>query len=356
MSIDIWACVKDPGGTNGVLPVVAELRKRGFDALVIANGKAPELPVVQALDRYLVVRTPDDVLGILPPARVLITSMCSKGGVGRDLVPLMRERGIHTVAGQDWWGGQLMTNWPDPRFYPDAIWVGDDQAAVIVKKAWPAFQGQTWVTGLPALDRYASLDVAATRMRVRESCDVLDGKTIVLYAGEIVGTGAVLSRIVNALNEIGHPIVLIPRQHPRMPNDAPGEFALWREACERFNAGVLLGETSALSTTDLVAAADVVIGETSTVLMEAVVLGKQVIAVLFPDGIERYRRSTGGLIEEFPLTALGCAAKATNQDELAAALRVAVTGDLGLRAAQARAFPLDGMNASRVADRVMSLL
>lgn len=358
MTATVWACVKDPGGTNGVLPVVAELRKRGVGVLVIANGKAPELKVVQELGTYFVARSSEEVLATLPLPKLLITSMCSKGGVGRDLVPFMRKRGIPTVAGQDQWGSYLATDWADPRFYPDMIWVGDEQGDAIVRRAWPTFGGDIWVTGYPALDRYAMqpsppADDACANALPSGSGDA----PLVFFAGGLAGTSATLALVVRALNKTAgkRGVDFIPRQHPRMRDDARDEVDAWNSALKEFTAGSLRGDES-FSIRSLLEVADVVVGTTSTVLLEAAALRKQVISVLTPAEVERYRTATGGLMKEFPLVTLGCAEKVTNQRELERALRSALRGNLGLRAKQILRLQLDGKNAVRAADRVMALL
>jgi hypothetical protein len=100
----IMAVVKDPGGTNSVLRVVNELRQLGNTVEVIANG--------HALDRLpgmnVPFRTLEGALEVMPLPDVYLTSMCSKGGVGRNLIPLMRSANVPIVAIQDLWGAQLM--------------------------------------------------------------------------------------------------------------------------------------------------------------------------------------------------------------------------------------------------------
>jgi hypothetical protein len=43
MRYDVWAVVQDPGETNGMLPVVDELRKGGHSVRLLASGKALEI-------------------------------------------------------------------------------------------------------------------------------------------------------------------------------------------------------------------------------------------------------------------------------------------------------------------------
>ncbi|MBI4214931.1 CDP-glycerol glycerophosphotransferase family protein, partial [archaeon] len=263
MAKRVWAVAKDPGGTNGVLPVVKVLRERGVHVDLIAHGKAPELAQVKELGTYLVAgHDPQNVLDTLPLPDAYITSMCSEGSVGRSLIPLMRERGIPTIGAQDFWGGHLISCFSNPVHQPDYIWVNDELGADVVQRAWSGFdREQIWVTGFPAMDKYAQVDVKSTRQRVRMNLQLEEESSIVLFAGQLQGTGQLLGTVVNALNILtttGVRVAFAPRQHPRMPNNAPWEMPLWEEALARFRVGQLL-DTSIVSTPEMVAAADVVV-------------------------------------------------------------------------------------------------
>lgn len=360
MSKRVWAVVKDPGGTNGVLPVVSVLREHGVQVNLIAHGKAPELPQVRALGTYLVVGPdPQEVLATLPLPDAHITSMCSEGGVGRDLIPLLRERGAPTVAAQDFWGGALVQLFRDPQYWPDYICANDELGADIVCRAWPGFtRERIWVTGFPAMDKYAQVDAATVRSRVRDQLGVQEGLPLVLFAGQLEGTSQLLAQVVSALNAIADTIgvAFAPRQHPRLRNNAPDEIEPWNKALASFAGAQLLADTSACPTPDMVAAADVAVSSFSTVLVEAACLRKPVIAINDPVEMARLRESVGGVMDEFPLVELGCARKVTSPQELREALHTALTSGLGLRGAQERHFTLDGKNAERAADRVLALL
>ncbi len=102
----ILAVCKDPGGTNGVLPVVKVLRKDfGLDVRLIANGKAAEL-LANTNEDYEVLRSAEEITRRYPKPKLMFTSVCSRGGVGRDLVPSLRDV-CPTVALHDFWGTRL---------------------------------------------------------------------------------------------------------------------------------------------------------------------------------------------------------------------------------------------------------
>lgn len=351
----ILAVCKNPGGTAGVIPVVKILRRRGCQVTLVANGKAIEL-LTAAHEDFVACATADEALTQCPAPDALITSMCSSGGVGFELA--RRWHGLVPIfALQDFWGGALKTVWTGPTDRPDYICVNDEVGAAIVQKAWPEFQtDHILITGYPALDKYVHYDTAATARAVHETLTIDQSLPIVLFAGQLEGTGHVLTEVVAALNDLRLDVYFIPRLHLRMKDDAPQELPACQAALDNFS-GRLIANSSACDTQSLIASAQVVISAYSTALVEAAVLGKENISVLYPEvGMAIFQQGTGGIMNEFPLVTLGCSAKATSREELTALLKQSFTSGLGLRPAQERHFRLDGQNASRVAEQIEQLV
>ncbi len=96
----IWNVCRDLGGTNGVLPVAKKLGEMGHQSLIIPNGKALEILPNLGIEFF----TLDRALEVAPLPNVVVTSMCSDGGIGRNFVPIMNMAGIPVVAFQDYWG------------------------------------------------------------------------------------------------------------------------------------------------------------------------------------------------------------------------------------------------------------
>lgn len=262
----VWAVCKDPGGTNGLLPVVKQLRNIGHDVKVIPNGKAVELLGGGNEECF----TFEQALALMPEPDVLVTSMCSDGGLGRNLVPLLFRAGIPAVALQDFWGARLWTSWADPRYRPNYICVNDEIGADIVIKAWPEIlRSRIKITGYPAMDKYANLDVEGTAARARLALGLTEKKPVILYAGSVEREGEVISEVVKVLNEIGADIYFVPRQHPRMKNNAPEEVPHWEKAMDDFKGGTLIADSSACDTISIIAASDLVIAMYSAVNIEA---------------------------------------------------------------------------------------
>lgn len=341
---------------NGVLPVYREIKARGQPCVLVANGKAVELLPEQS-EAFRWYPSTEALLKDIPRPRALVTCMSSLGGIGRDLVPLVADD-CPSFALQDYWGGQLQTTWVDPQHRPSYLVVNDAVGAALVRRAWPDFgDARISILGYPALDRFQQMDVTAARARARAALGIAPDQCVVLYAGQLAQTATALGELVAALNECAELFCLLARKHPRLANDAPvGEQERWDAALAQFTCDRGALEAGAMSSEDALAAADLVVGMYSTVLVEAAVLRIPSISVLSPDvGAAELRRASGGLMDEAPLVVLGASAKAATHDELVALLRAACDGSLAarLRPAQERAFTVDGRNASRVADFVI---
>lgn len=352
----VFVC-KDPGGTNGVLPVYDTWVHGNKRAVLIANGKAVELLQLQqrAFRWY---PSPEAVVADTREPAVLVTSMCSQGGIGRDLVPILRGK-CPMVALQDFWGAALRASWEDAAFRPDYLVVNDKVGLDIARRAWPDVpSNRIAVLRYPALDRFAGVDADAVGARVRGELGITADESVVLFAGQLAHSGDVLAMVVDALNAFGQSVCLIPRAHPRLTNDAPEEVPRWKGAIARFRRGRCLVDTARWTTQEIIAAATVVVSMYSTVLVEAAAIRRPGIAVFTPPVMERFRESSSGIMPEFPLVELGCCVKVVNQETLEAALRAALVGSLAqqLRPVQERAFVLDGKNAERIAAFVRSLV
>lgn len=351
----IWAVCKDSGGTNGILPVVAELRRRGHTVDVIVNGWAEQ----SGIDGFHL--DPDEIdeaLRIRTPPQLLLTSTCSSGGTGMFL--LERMRGLcPTIALQDIWAGALCgVEWSDLRYRPDHILSNDIIGSGIMMRAWPDFPLENiHEVGFPAMDRYANFDVAGTRQRVREEHDLDSLYPVILFLGGGNTTGGTLAAVVHCLNMLRMPVTLIVRPHPHMLTDFVGEFPVWDAALAAFRHGTLVVE-GPKEIDDAIAASELVIADASTAQIKASIMRIPTISVLYDElGMREYLRSYGGLVPEFPLVTLGCAAKAAHTAQLMSLLAGFLKHDgLHLRTAQERVFANVGHAAECAADAIEQIV
>lgn len=358
MSKTIACICKDPGGTNGILAVVKELKKMGLRTLEVANGKAVEMLEGTT---FLNASCPEAVVEWLNPD-VVLTSMCSDGGIGRDLVPILRGK-KPVVALADNWAPRLVDSWQDPRFRPNYICVNDEIGASLVVKAWPDFdKTRIKTTGFPMLDNYAGRGQNTLEARERVSKKLgLDNNwpIIVCPVGILNGASIMLREVISVLEEIDENVYFIPRCHPRMAQNAPEEVELWSKALERYSRNGLVANSSACNTPEILEAADVVISEFSTVLLEASVLRKATIAAFYlPVARKTFHDEFGGLMKEPPFMTLGLTYNPKDTGELKNAIESALSKGPANMQIQGKFIRdhVDGKNAQRVAEFVNSLL
>lgn len=361
--MDIMLVVKDPGGTNNALPVVPALKRKGKKVLAVANGFAAGERGLQATSEqvFLSAKSAEAVVEMFGVPKVLITSMCSEGGVGRDLVPLTRKAGGIAVAMSDFPGARFLekATWADPKYRPDYVVVGSDGAKRITENMWPDVPRENILAlGRPGLDVYANFDVAGASADVRKAFNMTEEKPVILAGGAGPHSAHMLTELVAALNELGRDCYLILRPHPRMAVNYAAEVGPWESAKEGFKSGTLIADSSVFKDVKpLIAAADCVIAMYSTILEEAGVLRKTNISVFYPDKAKvLWDQEMKGKIKRFPFVDLGCTAEATNRTELAAQLSLFFDGRLDLRQAQEENLCADGRNAERVANFIVSLL
>lgn len=358
----IPAVVKDPGGTNGVLPVTRVLRESfGYDVRLIANGSAVNI-LSQTQENYEVLCSAEEVYRRYPSPKAMLTSMCSAGGVGRDLVPILRGL-CPTIAFHDYWGGYLFTDWRDPKYRPDFFVVNDQLDANIVMRAWPDYgEDQLVVTGYPMFDQYAAkYDMATLLDEVSDKLGIeAASKPIVLFpCGLHKGASIFLTEVIEVLNELGQDIFFFPRCHPRMAKNAPEEVGLWASALQKFRGGTLVADSLACTTPNMIRASSVVLSDYSTTLLEAILVRKPNISICYLEEVQNdYRVAVGksiDLMPDPPFVTLGCSAKAKDRICLGQQILDALNGNLGLSDAQEKHFPLDGKNAERAAKFIRSV-
>lgn len=344
---------RDVGGANTLLPVANLLReKHQIRWIAQENGRGKDILKNSSQD-FEFYSSLSAISAISKgPVAAVVSSMCSTAG--QDLARFFKGL-CPIITIQDQWTAGLHDVWADPKHRPDYVLVNDELDKAFVLRAWPGFDvNRVSVTGYPALDKYANLDVQDAKTRVKNTLSLSDDKPVILFAGQWWQTGHAITELVRALNELGRNIYLIARPHPAMKDNTPDEVPLWERALAEFRSGTLV-DSSFCGISDVIAASDLVLSMYSTTLNEAAILRLPNIAILYPDhGLKVYIEVAKS--DDYPMVSLGCTAKAGNYEELRGLIRTALTSDLGLRPAQERTFQLDGKNAQRAADFISSLI
>lgn len=356
---DVWMVVKDAAGLNNLLPVLEYLAglSHAPSVLLIANGKASEYLARTEQDFVSADKIESLVTRHASP-KILVTSMCSDGGIGRNLVPILRKQGAVIIAVQDFWGARLGSEWKEIQYRPDFITTNDEIGRSIIQHLWSDFLPDHIVTtGFPSLDKYKGINVREESKTVRKVLGLKSDIPIVLFFGQGAGTAHALSELVAVLEDAPE-CYFIPRPHPRAMKKE--EIPLWQKTLSRFSGKVVVDWFCQCRPDQLVAACSahqgVVVSMFSTTLVEAAAVRAPAISILYPKvGMRAMHEEVPGLTQN-PVVAGGSAACATNRDQLKELIRKALCKKLNLGKAQKRQFPLDGRNAERVARFVMSLL
>ena len=129
-----WTYQKDTGGYKAVSRVSSVLKYRNYSVMDFVCGKAREEiqkdpsapPFTRAESASQVIYLLET--GHLNPPDVFITSACSNGGAGRDLISTMKHLGVPTVVVTDFWTGAHITKFTFGKFWTAIICVQDQLA------------------------------------------------------------------------------------------------------------------------------------------------------------------------------------------------------------------------------------
>jgi len=369
---DVVTVAMDPGGTRSMLLVDEAIRKlwlpgRDLSVQIVGNGyaagflKALKRPFIDERDAHRVLSHLDGY------PKVFVTSMCSLGGVGRDLIPFMRAHGVPTVAIQDQWGAHLLTAWRDEHYRPDYIVVNDRVAADIVKRAWPKYsRKRIKILGYAILDELAKYSRAAIEWSERGKYGLNRNLPVLYFSGQLGETDIALDNLVAAIVAAEKEVQLILGLHPGLKNEErmkayPGLGERVARAVERAREKVGRVVDREGDEVYAVAAADVTIGMYPTAFTEAIAFRRPAIADFARRaGASSYEKATGGLMRVHPLVELGAVRQVTNRRQYVSALRGVYSGHLAkqLLPFQEKAFRVrsGGKNAEDIAKFCASLM
>jgi hypothetical protein len=283
----VASVVGDAGGAEALAPVLVSLARRGMLGPVVsapAGMVALERAGV-AFDR-LEANDAESFVDSVGPSMLLCTTSWGDHPVELPFIAAARTRGIPSLAVIDFWsnyrrrfesGGQLTL--------PDLIAVPDDAARLeAAQEGLPA--DRLVALGNPCyeslIERYGDFDRQA-RTAFRARVGVGRQVTLVLFAsqplnalyGDDLGYDerGVLTAVHQGLEQVaewlGHPVELAVRAHPRedrLTLPEPGARVRLRSAAGDDALGWAL-------------AADLVVGMTSAVLLQAAMLGARVVSV-----------------------------------------------------------------------------
>lgn len=134
-------------------------------------------------------------------------------------------------------------------------------------------------------------------------------------------TSSEIHLLMRCLQRTPRKCCLVPRFHPKVAKTRRDDGRLWenvwRDEIASY-AGVQVVYADTFSTDDVVLSADVAFGGFSTGLTMAVAAGKRAVSLMTRETHQSMVKQSGN--EEFPLTALGLAAKIENSQDLSGLL------------------------------------
>ena len=297
----VLAVAGDPGGARAVAPVLERLRQEGHVRVQsLAYRQAFPLWTQRgiACEPLAETLTAADIGALLRqarPALLLTATSANKVDLEKLFIEQARGQGVPSLTVKDFWSNYaLRFSAPDGRlcYVPDRIAVMDELARTEMIAAGFAPECLV-VTGQPAFDDLSACRASfgpEQRRQIRSALALDDDELLVLFAsqpfGELYGSAEgsvahlgynehiVLDALQTALAQLaqqqGRRIALVVRPHPREPADA---FAL------RAGAGFRTCLSTGGDSRQFVLAADLVVGMTTVLLVEACYLGCPVVSL-----------------------------------------------------------------------------
>lgn len=347
---NVWFVMKDPGGTNNVLPVALYMRKFWGEYCKIhiiadQNGKANEV-ISKYVPQFLEALSPGYCYDILGSPDLIITSMCSGENLGRSLITEFRDK-CTTVAMPDSPWGRYQKEWSDLRYRPGYLIVNDQICKDNALKIWTDYDlDYIKIFGWPYLDQYFDYDVKSARRSVREFCGSYF--PVVTFIGQLDGTSKVLREVILALNALNPRASFICRLHPRCSDAEKEECS---KVLQEFKGDKLIVDSSEFDTSTVIAGSTVVVSVYSLSIIEAAALRTPAISVITESGYSMFASDLGNKLKPC-FYDMGCCLEVYNLAELTVAIQQGIAHELSSRIAclKEQALIIDGKNAERVAN------
>ena len=296
----VLAICGDPGGASALAPVLhALMEQRRTELRVLAYNQALDVLaargiVAEAIPPEAAASWPADSLRALRPAAIVAATSCNGRDYERHFIVAARAAGIPSLALLDFWSNyrQRFTGTAGELIVPDAIAVMDEAARVaMVECGFPP--AVLRITGQPAFDSLAARREAfgaQRRSHIRRATGTADDDLQVLFVSQplraLYGTDAtaaghpgydeteVLLEVQGALaaatTRLSRPLTLVVRPHPRERLDSSVETL-----ASPFRTVV----SAAGDQYEAAMAADLVIGMSSVLVIEAWQLGCAVLSL-----------------------------------------------------------------------------
>ncbi len=348
--------LRDVGSGNACLPTVEILKDKGIPISIYAEGPAYQ----RFKDKFLFIAecNTDDLLDFVRPSLVVATSAQIGGTVPINLINKAKQRNLPAVLVEDIWSSHSASSWD---ILPDGVCVVDEFAKNLILRSWPGYsESHIHITGMPVFDKFANIQTESTKHKLREVLGLCEDWPVVFFpgVGQVWGMTQAISMLVEALNNFDAPMYLIFRAHPKFTlssasNECRQIFAEYQEILKKLRIGII-ADSNKLTSDEVNAGSDIVVGINSTMTVEACYLRKPVLIIWTPEISKSFLEATHGTLAEWPLTNLGASLRAGTIPEIKDCLQKIINGDTtAMLKAQQKHFQADGLSGNRIAKAIL---
>lgn len=342
------------GSGNSCLSAVHILKNRGIPISIYAEE--PAYGVFKDRFKLIPESDIDNLLDLTEPSLVVVTCATVGGAIPTVLMYKADQRGLPVILVEDMRFSHTSFNWD---ILPLGVCTVDELAKNRLLRSWPGYpEFHIHITGAPVFDQFANIQIDSANDKLRETLELNENWPVIFVVGEIWGMPQAVSVIVNSLNNLNIPVYLILRDHPTIiaPN-ALDEYkhihAEYRKVLEDLRIGLVI-DSSKLTSDEVLAGSDVVVGICSTMLEEACYLRKSVINIWTPEIGRILFEKARNTYEDQPITSLGGSTKIQNTKELVNGLHRIFAGDtVATLHAQEKHFRADGLSGRRLAEAIL---
>ena len=271
--------LRDVGSANACLPVIKILKDQRVFVSVYAEGAVAERFKGQI--EFVTGLTMDSLLDLVKPSLVVVTCAVVGGAVPLGLAREAKNRNLPVVFIDEMWAGFGAFEWD---IFPDGVCVCDEYAKELILKSWTGYlETGIHVTGSPVFDKFHRTWPEAAKDKLRKNLRLKKKWPVVFFPGQIDGMVEAISVLVEALNRGDRPAYLIQRDHPRITFSGASDsnkiiYAEYKEKLKTLKLGEVI-DSSKLTSDEVLAGSDIVVGIYSTMTVEACYLRKPVIKV-----------------------------------------------------------------------------
>lgn len=348
--------LRDVGSGNACLPTIGILKDRGTPISIYAEGPAYK----HFKDKFLFVTgyKMGDLLDFLRPSLVVATTAQIGGAVPIDLINKAKQRNLPVVLVEDIWASHSVCSWD---VLPDGVCVVDEFAKKLILRSWPGYpESRIYITGMPVFDKFVNIQTKSAKHKLREVLGLCEDWPVVFFpgVGQVWGMTQAISMLIEALNNFDVPMYLIVRDHPKFTlSDASNEyrqiFSEYQEILKNLRIGRVV-DSSKLTSNEVCAGSDIVVGTNSTMMVEACYIRKPMLTIWTPEMSKAFLEATNNTLAEWPITNLGVSLRAENVQEIENCLRKIIAGDtVAMLQAQQKHFQADGLSSNRVAKAIL---